>query len=183
MPPPPFKKIEFKEAMILNEGYLTKPEVVEVRKSRRGATFVKLGKRLSWLARAITGKPPSGRPLTRTSVLEVMRAKLHQGFSASEEQLAVAADDPMQELNYDNSPAVATGTPMKTRKRQRRYRVQAEDVMKLDMPTYGAEGGSATRQVTCLAAATHVWLEIGDMEWFLQAMHHQYTNGGVPSSP
>jgi hypothetical protein len=69
---------------------------------------------------------------------------------------------------------------MKTRKRQRRYRVEAEDALKLDMPTYGAEGGSATRQVTCLAAATHVWLEIGDMEWFLDAMHHQYTKGGVP---
>ena len=55
--------------------------------------------------------------------------------------------------------------------------------MQLDMPTYGAEGGSATRQVTCLADAAHIWLEIGDMEWFLQAMHHQYTNGGVPSSP
>ena len=96
-----------------------------------------------------------------------MRAKLHPCGSASEEQLAVAADDPTRQ----------------TRKRQRRYRVEAEGVMKLNMPTYGAEGGSATRQVTCLAAATHVWLEIGDMEWFLQAMHHQYTNGGVPSSP
>ena len=37
-----------------------------------------------------------------------------------------------------------------------------------------------TRQATQLACAKHIWFSVDDLDWFISAMNHQFTTGGIP---
>ena len=187
-----FAPVEIGEAVTLRGGCLAKAEILETRQTHCGKTFVKIEKTAPWLARAVTGKPHSGRPLSRTNIIEAMRAKLHTGTIPAEAPASAdAPDDPMAAMDYEDmadASAVAEPnleSPPKQRKRLRRLRVEAEQLVSMAIATESWGGvagihGSEERRVTLLACARHLWLHVDDLAWFINAMRHQYSTGGVP---
>ena len=136
-----FADLEIGHAVTVKGGCLKKEELLETRRTRCGNTFVKLDKTAPWLSRVVTGKAPCGRPLSRTNIIEFMRAQLHKSQIADEAPAATDdPGDPMAAMDYDDmehasavaEPALAT--PRKHRKRTRRLRVEAEQIVSMAFP-------------------------------------------------
>ena len=161
-----FADLEIGHAVTVKGGCLKKEELLETRRTRCGNTFVKLDKTAPWLSRVVTGKAPCGRPLSRTNIIEFMRAQLQQSQIADEAPAATDdPGDPMAAMDYDDmehasavaEPALAT--PQKHRKRTRRLRVEAEQIVSMAFPADILDGstdihGDGGRRVTLLACAT-----------------------------
>ena len=174
-----FADLEIGHAVTVKGGCLKKEELLETRRTRCGNTFVKLDKTAPWLSRVVTGKAPCGRPLSRTNIIEFMRAQLHKSQIADEAPAATDdPGDPMAAMDYDDmehasvvaEPAFAT--PHKHRKRTRRFRVEAEQIVSMAFPADILHGfpdihGDGGRRVTLLACAKHIWLHEGDVAWVL----------------
>ena len=187
-----FADLEIGHAVTVKGGCLKKEELLETRRTRCGKTFVKLDKTAPWLSRVVTGKAPCGRPLSRTHIIEFMRAQLHKSQIADEAPAATDdPGDPMAAMDYDDmerasavaEPALAT--PRKHRKRTRRYRVEAEQIVSMALPADILDGfadihGDGGRRVTLLACAKHIWLHVDDLAWVIRVMRHQYSTGGIP---
>ena len=187
-----FADLEIGHAVTVKGGCLKKEELLETRRTRCGKTFVKLDKTSPWLSRVVTGKAPCGRPLSRTNIIEFMRAQLHKSQIADE--APAATDDPgdrMAAMDYDDmehASAVAEpglATPHKHRKRARRLRVEAEQIVSMAFPADILDGfadihGDGGRRVTLLSCAKHIWLHVGDVAWVIRVMRHQYSTGGIP---
>ena len=171
---------------------MKKEELLETRRTRCGNTCVKLDKTAPWLSRVVTGKASSGRPLSRTHIIEFMRAHMHQSHIAGEAPAATDdQDDPMAAMDYDDmehASAVAEAalaTPRKHRKRTRRFRVEAEQIVSMAFPADILDGfadihGDGGRRVTRLSCAKNIWLHVDDLAWVIRAMRHQYSTGGIP---
>ena len=187
-----FADLEIGHAVTVKGGCLKKEELLETRRTRCGKTFVKLDKTAPWLSRVVTGKAPCGRPLSRTNIIEFMRAQLHKSQIADEAPAATDdPGDPMAAMDYDDmehASAVAEpglATPHKHRKRTRRLRVEAEQIVSMAFPADILDGfadihGDGGRRVTLLSCAKHIWLHVGDVAWVIRVMRHQYSTGGVP---
>ena len=188
-----FADLKIGHAVTVQGGCLKKAELLETRRTRCGNTFVKLEKTAPWLSRVVTGKAPCGRPLSRTNIIEFMRAQLHKSEIVDE---APADDpgDPMAAMDYDDmehasavaEPALAT--PRKHRKRTRRLRVEAEQIVSMAFPADILDGfadihGDGGRRVTLLACAKHIWLHVDDVAWVIQVIRHQYSTGVIPPVP
>ena len=190
-----FADLEIGHAVTVKGGCLKKAELLETRRTRCGKTFVKLEKTAPWLSRVVTGKAPCGRPLSRTNIIEFMRAQLQKcerdPLSIHEPAATDDPDDPMAAMDYDDmehasavaEPALAT--PQKHRKRTRRLRVEAEQIVSMAFPADILDGfadihGDGGRRVTLLACAKHIWLHVGDLAWVIRVMRHQYSTGGIP---
>ena len=187
-----FAGVEIGDAVTVKGGCVKTEELVETRRTRCGNTFVKLDKTAPWLSRVVTGKAPCGRPLSRTNIIEFMRAQLHKSQIADEAPAATDdPGDPMAAMDYDEmehasavvEPALAT--PQKHRKRTRRLRVEAEQIVSMAFPADILDGfadihGDGGRRATLLSCANHAWLDIGDAAWVIRVMHHQYSTGGIP---
>ena len=146
----------------LEGGCLAKAEILETRQTHCGKTFVKIEKTAPWLARAVTGKPHSGRPLSRTHIIEAMRAKLHTGTIPAEAPASAdAPDDPMAAMDYEDmadASAVAEPnlvSPPKQRKRLRRLRVEAEQLVSMAIATESWGGWPASTVVG--NGGSHCW--------------------------
>ena len=163
-----FADLEIGHAVTVKGGCLKKEELLETRRTRCGKTFVKLDKTAPWLSRVVTGKAPCGRPLSRTNIIEFMRAQLHKSQIADEAPAATDdPGDPMAAMDYDDmehasavaEPALAT--PRKHRKRARRRRVEEEQIVPMAFPADLLDGstdihGDGGRRVTLLACAKHI---------------------------
>ena len=190
-----FADLEIGHAVTVKGGCLKKEELLETRRTRCGKTFVKLDKTAPWLSRVVTGKAPCGRPLSRTNIIEFMRAQLQKcerdPLSIPEPAATDDPDDPMAAMDYDDmehasavaEPALAT--PRKHRKRARRRRVEEEQIVSMAFPADILDGfadihGDGGRRVTLLACAKHIWLHVDDVAWVIRVMRHQYSTGGIP---
>ena len=177
-----FADLEIGHAVTVKGGCLKKEELLETRRTRCGKTFVKLDKTAPWLSRVVTGKAPCGRPLSRTNIIEFMRAQLHKSQIADEAPAATDdPGDPMAAMDYDDmehasavaEPALAT--PRKHRKRARRRRVEEEQIVSMAFPADILDGstdihGDGGRRVTLLACAKHIWLHVDDVAWVIQVI-------------
>ena len=187
-----FADLEIGHAVTVKGGCMKKEELLETRRTRCGNTFVKLDKTAPWLSRVVTGKAPCGRPLSRTHIIEFMRAQLHKSQIADEAPAATEnPDDPMAATDYadmEHASAVAEpalATPHNHRKRTRRLRVEAEQIVSMAFPADILDGladihGDGGRRVTLLACAKHIWLHVDDLAWVIRAIRHQYSTGGIP---
>ena len=187
-----FADLEICHAVTVKGGCLKKEELLETRRTRCGKTFVKLDKTAPWLSRVVTGKAPCGRPLSRTNIIEFMRAQLHKSQIADEAPAATDdPGDPMAAMDYDDmehASAVAEpglATPHKHRKRTRRRRVDAEQIVSMAFPADILDGfadihGDGGRRVRLLACAKNLWLHVGDLAWVIRVIRHQYSTGGIP---
>ena len=180
-----FADLEIGHAVTVKGGCLKKEELLETRRTRCGKTFVKLDKTAPWLSRVVTGKAPCSRPLTKTTIIEFMRAQLHQSQIADEATEANDdTGDQMAGMSYDDmEPSAvaeqAPATPRKHRKRMRRLRVQAEQIVPMAFPADILDGfadthGDGGRRATLLSCAKHIWLRDVDVEWVIRVMRHQY---------
>ena len=193
-----FADLKIGQAVTVEGGCLKKAELLETRRTRCGKTFVKLEKTAPWLSRVVTGKAPCGRPLSRTNIIEFMRAQLQKcerdPLSIHEPAATDDPDDPMAAMDYDDmehasavaEPALAT--PRKHRKRARRRRVEEEQIVSMAFPADILDGstdihGDGGRRVTLLACAKHIWLHVDDVAWVIQVIRHQYSTGGIPPVP
>ena len=172
-----FAPVVIGEAVTLRGGCLSKAEILETRQTHCGKTFVKIEKTAPWLARAVTGKPHSGRPLSRTNIIEAMRAKLHTGTIPAEAPASAdAPDDPMAAMDYEDmadASAVAEPnleSPPKQRKRLRRLRVEAEQLVSMAIATE-SWGGEWPASTVVGNGGSHCWRVRSISGWASKLWH------------
>ena len=147
---------------------------------RLADVFVKLDKSFEWMVKAVGGPKAQRGFLSRTTLVETLRAHMLRDSIAPPPSAVANGDDPDPMAALCNVEG-----EMDTPKKKRRYtRKRKGMVMEVDMPQCEPTrhpNCDSRKKVRLLGLSTNqVWLSLADVPWLLQWLVDAVSTSGVP---
>lgn len=179
-----WKAVQLVDGVGVVGGFLKKPTWVAVVR-HEGESFVKVGRRESWLCVAASGKSSGQNPLQRCATFEELHRMVQEAASAEIAARSLgneAPKDGMAGFGLDEeAPAEAQ------LKKGKGSRKKSEDpvIVRLSLPP--RLRGDGVRDAVCLANKTRsghcFFLHTNRIEWLIELLGHDVRQGGVQYSP